>query len=213
MFNSMKRLCTSNGHYLVEIEEQTELREQVQALVNNLNSNEEACDEFRRKFTQYSDMWSLDIQDSFKAWWDETAVPVEEEEKKEIDPSEMIAPPAPPEEATGAAGEGEEDGEVVDEDAVEVEKFPPLPEFAKKIDEYSTIRDHVNSLLTQDDVGWLRVDCKPVRQQVLECPPPHMSLPPCRCCTGPPPHAPPMPPPCRCCTGLINGCSSGPTSC
>ena len=159
MFNMMKRLCTGNGSYCVELEERIELRDGVENVCRHLTRSVDDCMAYRAVFMKYSHLWTKDLQEAFKEWWNEVAVIPEVPKSAE----ELAAEAA-------AADEGEGGGkkeEVVEEEPKEADKYPPLAAFQAKITEYSQIRQECNALHLHEDIGWLRVDSKPVRQQLL----------------------------------------------
>jgi len=149
MFNSMKRLCTGTGDYTVELEERVELRTGVNKIAQMLKLNEEVCENYRMKFMQYAHLWNQDLKVTFKKWWDSVAVA-------------PVAPATENVEGGEAAKQPEEA-----EESKDVEKFPPIEEFEKQIMKYTQIRQECNAISTHEDVGWVRIDVKPVRIQVL----------------------------------------------
>ena len=152
---SMKRLCTGNGDYSVELESRPLLRDMVEDIHLLLVSNAEDCDNFAKTFSDFSDLWTLNLKESFDSWWKDTAVFPETASAEGEDA-------APAEE--GAEGEAAE--EVVEE-LDDADKRPPIAAFEAKITEYTTLRDQCNLLPSTADIGWLRVDSKPVRTQLL----------------------------------------------
>jgi len=150
--NGMKRLCTGNGDYSIEIESRIALRDQVEDVILLIQGNEEECEKFADTFNEFKDLWSLDLQEQFKLWWDEVA------EFPDMGGDDGAAAAEGEDAAPEAAAETERD---------DSEKRPPLAAFESKIVEYSGIRDKANVLPTSQTIGWMKVDSKPVRQQVL----------------------------------------------
>eukprot|EP00656_Telonema_subtile_P018040 TRINITY_DN1972_c0_g1_i10.p1 TRINITY_DN1972_c0_g1~~TRINITY_DN1972_c0_g1_i10.p1 ORF type:complete len:4525 (-),score=1414.93 TRINITY_DN1972_c0_g1_i10:97-13671(-) len=153
----MKRLCTGNGDYSCELESRIRLRDMVEDVIMLIGANEESCECFADTFRKYSDLWTLDLQEQFNLWWQETAVVPES------------AKDAPEEGAEEGAEDAKDKAEPSEEEllALTALKIPPLAAFEARIVEYTTVRDECNMLPTNSSVGWLRIDSKPVRQQVL----------------------------------------------
>jgi dynein heavy chain len=145
MFNGMKRLCIGRGDYMVEVEERISLREETEKLMSFIVTNEEALDKYKETFTKHELLWTKDLNEAFQEWWEEVSV----------------EPPRPEVEATE---DGEEAAAV---DDTPLPKAPPLEAFDAAITKYTEIRDEVNVLEVRQDVGWVRIDSRPVRQQVL----------------------------------------------
>jgi len=150
LFNQMKRLCTGNGDYTVELEERITLRDGVGYVIDKLKETEQSCKDFRDVFMKFEHLWTKDLQESFKEWWEEVAV----------------VPPEP-EDAVAEAEEGEGEKKPVEEEQEEKEKYPPIEAFDAKITEYADIKTQCNALPSEQDIGWLRVDAKPIRAQLL----------------------------------------------
>ena len=155
----MKRLDTKDGDYIKELEESLTVRKFVDEILMHLSYNEEQCHKFREAFSAFEYLWTKDLDEAFKEFWEAESV-------------DAVAPAAGPEGADGegAAGEAPAVPEQVDDDDEEGAKKrgkPPLEAFELKILHYRAVQDEVNHLVSHQDIGWLRVDSKPVKNQLV----------------------------------------------
>ena len=116
------------GDYTVEIESSIELRDGVQRVYSLLQQNEVECFKYRAMYLKYKRLWSQDLKDAFRAWWEEVAVV-----------------PEVPKEEVKEAGEEEQKKEE-EEPANDQPKYPPLDAFEAKV--HSTVTGTVTVTVT-----------------------------------------------------------------
>jgi len=167
----MKRLDTKDGDYVKELEESLEIRRFVDEIMQHIQHNEDQCYHFRSIFLTFDYLWIKDLDEAFQEFWDEEAVEVGQPSAAPESPGGKDGDdPESPKAAEGgeATKEAEtKEGEEDDEEQEQKVKKPPLEAFEKKVMHYKQVQDEVNNLVNHQDIGWLRVDSKPVRLTML----------------------------------------------
>jgi len=147
----MKRLDTKGGDYVKEMEENLEIRRYVDEIMQHVRHNEEQCHKFHGVFMSFDYLWKQDLDVAFSEFWEQ----------------ESLAAPDPEETVEAKKDETEKKDEDEDDVKKKNPSKPPLEAFEKRIMKYKSVRDEVNNLVNHQDMGWLRVDSKPVRTQIL----------------------------------------------
>eukprot|EP01052_Picozoa_sp_SAG31_P009142 SAG31_NODE_475_length_15172_cov_4.834273_2_plen_742_part_00 len=134
----LTRLDSLEGDYLFEIESNVMLRRKIQQLSRNLSVTENECARFADGYGKYEYLWAKDIEECFQEFkYKETD---EYKALSEEDLAKGVAPPA---------------------DAV-----PTLARFDEEIARYQEIQDEVATLPNSQQITWLTVNCKPIKQAI-----------------------------------------------
>jgi len=149
----MFRLDTNQGDYLVEIKDQFEIFGAMQIITNNLNEMEDVAKNFINQYKDLEFLWKETLMENFHHFLDSGEDPREQTHWK-----------------TNADGEQEEDETfkwMADKILVGVQtKKPSLELFDEKISQLSKVKNQISEMKTQDDIGWLRINCTPLIREL-----------------------------------------------
>jgi len=149
----MYRLDTNTGDYLVEIKDQFELFGSMQVITSNLNEMEEVAKNFIHQYKDLEFLWKETLEENFQNFLESGQDPREQIHWK-----------------TNADGEQEEDETfkwMADKILLGVQtKKPDLEHFDEKITQLTKVKIQVAEMKTQDDIGWLRVNCTPLIREL-----------------------------------------------
>lgn len=143
----ISRLDTEKvGDYLVEMKDNFEIRDSLAMINNNLDALEDECTIYKNEFSEHSHLWTKDPEETFK----------------ELLASEALVVAEPKYDEDGNVIEEQESTQ--DDPLVQgvVTKLPKFEVFDKKINELKQIEKKIKSYKEKRDIGWLRVDAKPL---------------------------------------------------
>lgn len=155
----MARLDTGGGDYMLEVKDQFSIYLSLNTISANMDEIKHETDEFIAKYEEFSFLWRENLEESFAAFIDSGVMPSHTKKVVEVN-----------EDGEGDDDEGEEEEDesykwMADKILTGVQvKKPSLDKFDEKITYLTTIKNKINDLTTTNDIGWLKVNSKPLKE-------------------------------------------------